>query len=399
VKLWGELRAVLAGGVIVMSILTLGAPAAARAALSLHDYTPFPPSKVIVGARWTSPRYGPPSNQIGDILPTVWADDGAQYVMIDDGGTDVPVAGGLWRQSMARITGTPPHLRFSHVGNPFTPPPHTWSQIHRNPSVWRGPLGPVYSSGLLAVDHVFYATEERDWDWGTNGLFAGLDGIARSYDHGNHWSVGEQSFPAPLGNLNWVVRGRDGPHPDGYVYAIASEREFNADRIVMGRSGPSAAEITDPSRWQWISGWQQTSARRFPTWSSSLGAAVPVAAWPGHFTYPQMSYDAPLHGYLLTFTYSYAKSVPGIWMNGSQLVILEAAHPWGPFSFVAGEAEFGPSNGYDPGFPVKWISPDGRDLWLKWAANFDGCRPGLDCSGTYGFNYRRIHLTVAGGGS
>ena len=30
---------------------------------------------------------------------------------MDDGGTDVPVAGGLWRQSLARVTGAPPRDR------------------------------------------------------------------------------------------------------------------------------------------------------------------------------------------------------------------------------------------------------------------------------------------------
>ena len=31
---------------------------------------------------------------------------------------------------------------------------------------------------------------------------------------------------------------------------------------------------------------------------------------------------------------------------------------------------------------------------MKWAANFDGCAPTLNCPGGYGFNYRRLHLTL-----
>ena len=54
----------------------------------------------------------------------------------------------------------------------------------------------------------------------------------------------------------------------------------------------------------------------------------------------------------------------------------------------------GPSNGYDPAFPVNWISSNGTNLWMIWAANFDGCTSGLDCSGAYGFNYRRLQLTL-----
>ena len=371
--------------------VALWAAATAHAHLSTRNITPFRASNAIVGARWTTRRYDPPSNEWGDILPTVWADDGDQYTTMDDGGADVPLAGGIWKQSLARIVGRPPDIHLSHVGNPHSPPPHTSKQVHADPSISGGPIGPYYSSGLLAAGHALFATQELDWSWGANGLFAGLHGIAYSVDHGVHWSAPGKAFPAPLGNLSWVVRGRGGFFPDGFAYAIATEREFNATQLIVGRSRADVADVTDPAQWQWLSGWRDN----WPVFSSAFAAALPVASWPGHLTYPQMAYDSPLHRYLLTFTYSYATSPPRIWKNGSELVILEAPHPWGPFSFVAHEPEFGPSNGYGAGFPIKWISANGQNLWMKWAANFVGCRPHLDCSGVYGFNYRRLHLTVA----
>jgi hypothetical protein len=107
-----------------------------------------------------------------------------------------------------------------------------------------------------------------------------------------------------------------------------------------------------------------------------------------------MTYDKALGRYLLTFTHSYSSPPPAVWRGGAELMILEAPTPSGPFSFVARSSEFGPSNGYSAGFPSQWISPDGRDLWLKWAANFAGCTRGLDCSGKYGFNVARVHLVV-----
>ncbi len=356
--------------------------------------TPFPSSPLITGASWISPRYGPPRNQRGDILPTVWADDGDQYTMMDDGGTGEP-AGTLWKQSLAQIVGTPPRISFAHVGDPDQPAPASFGQIKANHSLWTGPLGPYYSSGLVEADRVLFATQENDWAWGANGLFAGLAGIAYSTNLGQDWTSAGKPFPAPLGNLSWVQRGRGGHYVDGYVYAIATEREFNATRLIMGRSRPDVADMTDPTKWQWQSGWQSVNGVPWPVYSASLSAAMPIADWPGHITYPQMSYDAPLHQYLLTFTHSYGLQPPAIWRWGAELDILVAPHPWGPFSFVARETDFGPSNGYDPGFPLSWISRDGRRLWLKWAANFDGCA-GLDCSGAYGFNYRQMQLTVAG---
>jgi hypothetical protein len=390
------LQLMLTRAVPAACALALGGAGAASAALSSRDITPFPRSTAIVGANWTSPRYDPPSNQWGDILPTVWADDGNQYTTIDDGGVDVPLSGGLWRQSFARITGTPPNIRFTHVGNPSNPPPATYLQIAQNPTLWSGPLGPYYSSGLVEAGRVLFATQQTSWNWDSNGTFAGLAGIAYSFDHGQHWETAARPFPAPLGNLSWVIRGEGGFYPDGYVYALGTEREFNAGTLILGRARADLADITNPSSWQWLSGWTSSGTDRWPSFTSALGNAIPALDWSGHITYPQIAYDAPIHRYLLTFTYSYSSSTPGIWRNGSELVILEAPHPWGPFAFVAHEPYFGPSNGYAAGFPPKWISADGRDLWMKWAANFDGCAPSLDCSGAYGFNYRRLHLTLAG---
>ena len=372
------------------------APAVANARLMSSDNTPFPSSKLFTGAAWTSRPYRPPSNQWGDILPTIWGDDGSQYTIMDDGGTGTP-SGTLWKQSLARITGTPPRIRFTHVGSATSPPPYTFAQIKANRALWSGPLGPYYSSGLVEANKVLFATQELDWNYGTNAPFAGLAGIAYSTDLGQHWNFPNHPFPAPLGNLSWVIRGQGGSYPDGWVYAIATEREFNASNLIMGRSRPGVADMTDPAKWQWVSGWRRRQGQRWPVFSNSQSAAVPVANWASHITYPQMTYDAALHQYLLTFTHSYAPVPPQIWRSGAELDVLTAPHPWGPFSFVTREVDFGPSNGYDAGFPPSWISKDGLVLWMKWAANFDGCSPHLDCAGGYGFNYRQLQLTPAPG--
>lgn len=376
----------------IWTLLSLS-PGASLALTNINN-TPFPSSQVITGARWTSVRRDPPQNQYGDILPNSWADNGDMYVLMDDGGTDTPPRA-LWRNSFAKITGSPlHHLRFHRIGAP--PAPATWSQIRKDPTLWSGPLGSHYASGFIAVNHVFYATQVADWSWSSNGPFTGLTGIAYSLDQGRTWQFPARPFLGPTGNLNWVQRGRDAPAPDGYVYAIATEREFNANSLILGRSRADVADITDPSRWQWASGWVPFTPDRMPVWSNSISNAQPILSWPGHITYPRMSYDAGLNRYLLTYTYSYFADPPGVWQNGSELVIMEGPHPWGPFSFVARGVYFGPSNGYDPTIPLKWISNHGQDIWLAWAANFDGCAAGLLCTALYGFNYQRLHLVTPG---
>ncbi len=389
---WTRLAVGLASA-SVCAALAIPAPASATALLSSNN-TPFPPSTVVSGASWTSFRHAPPANQWGDILPTPWADDNNLYVLMDDGGTGAPV-GALWRNSFARIAGTPAKLRFQHVG--ISSPPATWTQISRNRARWTGPLGSYYSTGFAIVNHVFFATQDNDWNWNANGPFQGLAGIAYSTDHGQHWNFPRQPFPGTIGNLNWVQWGADESAPDGYVYAIATEREFNASTLILGRSLPSVADLTSPAQWQWASGWVPgpTGSEPWPVWTSSISQAQPIVSWQDHITYPRMTYDAGIHRYLLTFTFSYGTAPPKVWRDGSELVLLEGPHPWGPFSFVARNPYFGPANGYDPAFPVKWISNNGLDLWMIFAANFDGCGPHLSCAASYGFNYQRLHLTLA----
>jgi hypothetical protein len=390
-------RAGAAGAVVaalIMGAAMTPAPAGANTPLLTSNNTPFPRSTVISGATWTSPRHGPPGNQWGDILPTPWADDNNLYVLMDDGGTGAP-EGHLWRNSFARITGTPGKLKFQRVG--ASAPSATWSQIAHNRALWTGPLGSFYSTGFAIVDHVFYATQDNDWNWNANGPFQGLAGIAYSTNHGQTWNFPRIPFTGTIGNLNWVQWGPDESAPDGYVYAIATEREFNASTLILGRSLPNIADMTNPADWQWAAGWVPgpTGGQSWPVWTSSIAQAQPILTWQNHITYPRMTYDAGIHRYLLTFTFSYGSTPPGIWQYGSELEILEAPHPWGPFSFVARNPYFGPANAYDPAFPVKWISRNGQDLWIIYAANFDGCGPHLDCAAAYGFNYQRLHLTLA----
>jgi hypothetical protein len=382
--------------VVVAAGLAFIAPRTAAAtsrSLKTSNNTPFATSTVITGASWTSARYSPPANQFGDILSTSSVDKGSLYVLMDDGGTGTS-GGALWRNSLAEVTGSPGKLEFRRVGS--SAPPATWAQIAGDKQLWTGTLGSYYSMGFTDIKHVFYATQANDWNWSANGPFQGLAGIAYSTDEGKHWHYSSKPFPGPTGNLNWVQYGADAAAPDGYVYALATEREFNASTLVLGRAKADIADIIDPARWQWAAGTDAVGGRQNPIWSSSISRAKPILTWNDHITYPRMSYDPALHRYLLTFTYSYAGAPPAVWKNGSELVILESSEPWGPFSFVARDPYFGPSNGYDPAFPANWISSNGVELWMIWAANFDGCAPGLLCSGAYGFNYQRLRLTAGG---
>ena len=369
-----------------MAAAVLGLVAAAptsAGALTTDNNTPFPTSTAIVAAQWTSPRFDPPPTQYGDLFPTTWSDDGNVYAVLDDGGLlstpyhrNYPAK--QWREGLVRISGRPPNVTFHLVG--------------RGDS-----FGSVYSNGLTSVHGVLYATRVRLWDWTHFRPFAGLFGIAYSRDHGQHWSTPNRRFADLAGNLNWVQEGRDRTNSDGFLYAIANDREFNSSDLYLGRVLPGPPRVTNPSAWQWSNG----NTSNGPLWRRSLGLAKPILTWRHRITYPRMSYVPGLGRYLLSFSYSYHNDAwPKTFTGGAELDVLEGKHPWGPFSFVFREPDWGPSNGYAGTFPEKWQSADGRDLWMAWAANWDqaagGCLAGLDCSGRYGFNLRSLHLDVAG---
>jgi hypothetical protein len=349
------------------------------AQLSVANNTPFRSSELIKGARWTTRRYDPPRPQYGDILPTTWSDDGHLYTTINDGGLRAEQATPQWRNFVVRVDGAPPNLRVKLAGA-------------------GEPLGHLYSDGLTSVGGTLYGTRVHDWDWPHFQPFLGLVDIAYSRDHGGHWTYGRKSFPDRAGNLSFVQEGQDATNPDGYVYAISSEREFNASHLFVGRTRPGPANVTDPARWEWFDGKDGDQ----PRWRSDLGAARGALTWRNHITYPQMTYVPGIKRYLLSFAYSYRNDKdPETYTGGAELVVLESPHPWGPFSLAFREPYWGPSNGYGGSFPIKWQSANGQDLWMIWAANWNvdagRCARGLRCSGKYGYNMRRLHLTLAPG--
>jgi len=342
--------------VAVSTVASFAICATARAAGS--EPAPFPPSSI--SAEWIGPRFQSGADQTGDILPISWSTAGT-FAMVNDGSVD----GRSGRNVFAKVLGSPPNLRFQLVGRP--------DQLQ----------GHIYSNGFTAVDGVFYATEVRIWHWWTDSSFRGLWGIAYSLDHGRSWQFPDRAFPWWAGNTNFVQEGEESPNADGRIYAIANNREFNAGHIWLGQTYPGPANVTNPRHWHW--------------------RARPIVSWPEHITYPRMTYDPQIGRYLLSFSYSYYDTIPQIWKGGSQLVVLEAPQPWGPFQLLFQQSDWGPSNGYGGTFPIPWqgkLTKDSagngytQDLWMEWAANYTGCEPGLECTGKYGMNMQELKLTI-----
>jgi hypothetical protein len=427
--------------------------------VSRENDTPFPDSELIINAQWTTPRYYPNAAiQQADILPVTWASDGSSYTTGDDG-TVGPVKG---TTVIARIEGTPPgdntvpDMDFQLLAHdPF---------LYGCPKSYS--VNSCYSIGLTNIANIFYAVT-YDGGYPYPSVPGHKNGHARiDYSVGkiaqNSWVHGSGNFPKPVdsGVVSFVEIGRgeasrdgcaESEFPHGCMYAIVLQDgyrtkspidmdQFNANQVYLARMATGTEEnhyqeVTDPLRWQWFSGFD---AKGFPTWiqgdSPRLAQAIRSISYPregrpgcaagkdtdcrfwkgapgtpGHMNYPHMAYDAGLHRYFLTFTDWYYRDYnpPGengpMVQGGAEGIVLDAPHPWGPWSFVTRSPYLGSGNGYSPSFPVQWIEPPastGQELWMIWAANFAHCGnpllvPADQCQGVYGMNLRRLHLTLA----
>jgi len=426
---------------------------------SVENVTPFPSSHFIVNAQWTTPRYYPnPKVQAADIIPVTWADDGYSYFVGDDGS----VHGTKGTTVFARILGVPPndnrvpqidfqllaHDAFLY-GCPKSVTPNS-----------------CYSVGLTSVNGVFYAPTYDQGYPVVGDHPPGHARIDYSLEPPSQtsWVHGTVDFPDAVGSgtVSFVEIGKgaaaqdgcSGPaFPHGCIYAIVLQGgyqdpkdpcgidQFIATKLYLARMAAGTAEhnyqeVTHPANWQWFAGFD---AANHPTWvqgsEANLARDIRSLSYPrqgrsgcgveaadcvfwdrqtsgsgGHLNYPHMAYDRQLDRYLLTFADYYyrdfqppSESGPMV-QGGAELIVLEAPHPWGPWSFVMRNPFIGSGNAYGPSLPVQWqgpSTPTGQDLWMIWAANFAGCGhpllvPADLCQGVYGMNLRRLHLTVAG---
>jgi hypothetical protein len=206
--------------------------------------------------------------------------------------------------------------------------------------------------------------------------------IVRSVDKGRTWTWDER---APMFSnfvfttIMFLDFGKNNEHAvDGYAYAYGLDDNWSATyssrppqtKLYLARVPVTA--IQDRSQWQFFSGFD---AQGTPRWTSEIADRAPVLedtrliyqtpidsglARQNMTAFSQggIVYDAPLRRYLYTtwtmYTYEF----------------YEAPQPWGPWTHFFSK-DFGvfpwtetKSGGYATTVPSKFISKDGRTLWM-----------------------------------
>jgi len=143
-------------------------------------------------------------------------------------------------------------------------------------------------------------------------------------------------------------------------FAHANLSWITADQVYLARVMPSPETINDLKAYEFFAGHDATGN---PIWTNNFGQIKPLIEWNNHMGCVTATYVPGLKKYLMCVTDG--------WPTVAKMTsyILEADAVTGPWRMVSYMKDFG-EQGYFLNFPSKFISPDGRTLWLCYSANF-----------------------------
>lgn len=304
---------------------------------TLGQEPPYPPSPVIESVTWDFAnlvRLAPGS----DLWPTTWAADGNIYTSWGDGGG----FGGTNRDGrvslgFARIEGSPPNFTTANVWGGRNP---------ENTATFRGK-----SAGMLSVGGMLYA-----WINIQDGFPFSMQ-LAWSSDLGATWQKVPWTFPgvdggfAPVTFLNF---GKDyAGARDGFLYSYGFTWGSSVNGLDLARV--PKAQIKDRATYEFFAG---PDASGNPTWTSDVTQRQPVFTDPnGGGTGGSVIFNPGINRYVLTIDHG----------TVGELGIFDAPEPWGPWTTVAYERNwggFGSSFALFYAIPTKWISADGKTIYV-----------------------------------
>lgn len=400
---------------------------------------PFPRSPSLTGIYFTGKHS---DYQCGDTFYPSWASDGNLYSPWTDGVTDGLKSGSGDKRKRAATTGhavmigdDPLQLEIRNTSQPK----EAWAKPYRG----RYPCGSLVYNGIwyygtyclgpgATVDHRGFK-----WNWPNLGP---MPGFQISRDLGKTWEASPLSpeqplFPEPakylgpvkMGAPKFIDFGKNMEHsPDGKAYLLGMGAEENdphprpcikpgppgtpfelnqgctddfahgnlswvsADQAYLARVTPTSETINDIEAYEFFAGHDSNGN---PIWSSDFSKIKPLLEWNNHMGCVTATYVPGLRKYLMCVTDGWPTVAK---MNS---YILEADAITGPWRIVAYLKDFG-EQAYFLNFPSKFISADGKSLWLCYSANFSPGWNGTELKfnppgGRYGLSLHEVKLLGA----
>ena len=404
----------------------------------IPDDCPFERSETLTGILFTG-RHS--IYHCGDTFYPSWASDGNLYSPWTDGKTDgIECNSGRGENAHtghAVMIGDDP-LKLI-VKN--TSPP---KKASARPYNGRYPCGSLVHNGIWYYSTYslgpggMYNHKGFKWNWPNLGP---MPGFQLSRDLGKTWAPSPLSpatplFPEPkeylgpvkMGAPHFVDFGQNMKHsPDGKAYLLgmgAEDRDpkprpcikpgppgkgfqlnpgcdadfahanlgwISADEAYLARVRPSPETINRLGAYEFFAGHNRDGK---PLWTGDFEKIKPLIEWNNHMGCVTATYVPGLRKYLMCITDG--------WPTVAKMTsyILEADSITGPWRVVVYMKDFG-EQGYFLNFPSKFISEDGRTLWLCYSANFCPGWNGVELKfnppgGRYGLCLHEVRLLGPG---
>jgi uncharacterized Ntn-hydrolase superfamily protein len=331
---------------------------------------PYPPSKVITEFTW-SPEIVKMEDCIsGDNWPVAWVSNSLQITAFCDGRGFSKQAPDL-SLGFAKVFGDPPDFSAENFESDADTP-------------MGGGSSGIKASDMLAIDGILYMFVRNYKPAGSDDFTNSR--LACSTDLGESWTWADWHFSETFGCPAFVQFGMNYQRArDDYVY-IASQANDSAygysPDIALARVRKD--RLMERSRYEFFAGLDGSGG---PLWSPDISKRKPVFTNPKGTQRIAITYNAALGRYILATSHL----TGGKATHTAALGVFEAPEPWGPWATLYYNDHWSVEDGkdcrtYHHRFPPKWISPDGRTMWLLYS--------GLDC-GLYTFCVKKATLEIA----
>jgi len=320
----------------------------AKAGLSqIGTIAPYPPSPVIRSITWAAASTIVRKATGSDCWPITGGNDGNLYTAYGDGN-------GFDPKTPVKLS-----LGFAKVGGPAT----SFSGLNIRSSSGEQ-MGSGKSakkpSGMLMVNGTLYM-------WARNANLNGAQcQLAWSSDHAVTWTWGSWKF-AEFGYLTFLNFGNNySPARDGYVYAFSHDNPSAytaSDRMVLLRVLQS--QIKNRAAYQFF---KSLDSSGNPAWTSDINQRGAVFTHPQRCLRSGITYDSALHRYLWWQQIPNSPTDPDTRFKGG-FGIYDAPNPWGPWTTAYFIKNWDVGPGETASFPTKWISADGKTLYLVFSGN------------------------------
>ncbi len=312
----------------------------------------------------------------GDVWTATWGGDDAVYAVADD---TYGIARSCYSNlALFRITGdTPPELNVETL-NPMTEFGHFSQFSSEDDGMWK-------ANGLTCVDGTLYMSVSRHAHQAKQRYFIQEtwdSSIVKSEDYGKSWSrtpkLGHAMFPGQTFSTPFFIQyGKDGrgdvDGAENYVYAVSSNGAWNnTSSMTLGRVQKDRIGRLDATDWEFIHGFDGDGLGE-PIWRPRHEIARQIFRAPDRTSMTGIHYIQPLGLYILPQWHwlhleNYRGEDPKNRWHGTRFEFYQSAKPWGPWDHFHTQ-DFAES-WYNPCIPSKFISANGRNLWLFVSGDF-----------------------------